>query len=127
MCACFQKRTICFEIKRTICFGDYKNRIFFNYLYSHYFVSDVILIDGHSLYSKQGTSFDVRLILINGRKAKPKGVAPLKNEQLSEVVYDFDRLYSRVMNEQTIEKFEDDDFIKLLSSKVRMLKIKYST
>ena len=38
-----------------------KNRIFFNYLYSRYHVADVINIDGHKLYSRQGTSFDVRL------------------------------------------------------------------
>ena len=45
-----------------------KQRIFFNYLYSRYTVCDVINIDGHNLYSRQGASFDVRLILVNGRK-----------------------------------------------------------
>ena len=52
-----------------------KNRIFFNYLYSRYNVKDVINIDGHKLYSRQGTSFDVRLILIDCRKIKPTGAA----------------------------------------------------
>jgi hypothetical protein len=54
-----------------------KNRIFFNYLYSRYNVADVINIDGGKLYSRQGTSFDVRLILINGRKKVPEGAAPV--------------------------------------------------
>lgn len=45
-----------------------KNRIFFVYLYKHYNVEDVINISGRDLYSRQGTSFNTRLILINGRK-----------------------------------------------------------
>lgn len=73
-----------------------KNRLFFNYLYSHYNVVDVILIDGHKLYSRQGTSFDVRLILIDGRKETPFGAAPLRTDIASEVVADFDTLWSRI-------------------------------
>ncbi|MCX6296026.1 MAG: hypothetical protein NTX97_08165, partial [Bacteroidetes bacterium] len=53
-----------------------KNRIFFNYLYSHYNVLEVINIDGHKLYSRQGTAFNVRLILIDGRKENISGNAP---------------------------------------------------
>lgn len=73
-----------------------KNRIFFNYLYSRYNVLYVINIDGHKLYSRQGTSFDVRLILINGRKSKPSGAAPLKKAE-DEVVDSFEGLFERVM------------------------------
>lgn len=83
-----------------------KNRIFFNYLYSRYYVRDVINVDGHKLYSRQGTSFDVRLILIAGRKPKPDGAAPLRND--SDVVVDsFEGLFERVMNvreERTMKK-----------------------
>ena len=73
-----------------------KNRIFFNYLHKHYHVLDTILIDGHALYSRQGTSFNVRLILIDGRKEVPEGVAPLKSDK-DVVVNSFDELYNRVM------------------------------
>jgi len=73
-----------------------KNRLFFNYLYSHYNVEDVILIDGHKLYSRQGTSFNTRLILINGRKQKIEGFSPLKNSLISEIVSDFEKLWKRV-------------------------------
>lgn len=73
-----------------------KNRIFFNYLYSHSYVADVINIDGHKLYSRQGTSFDVRLILIDGRKRQPSGAAPLKSSITGQTVFDFDTLYQRV-------------------------------
>jgi hypothetical protein len=75
-----------------------KNRIFFNYLYHHYYVADVIPVDGHKLCSRQGTAFDTRLILIAGRKANPAEAAPLKGDGLEhEVVDTFGALYDRVM------------------------------
>lgn len=73
-----------------------KNRIFLNYLYHHYHVEDIILVDGKKLYSRQGTAFNTRLILINGRKAKPEGAAPLKSSLLSEIVTDYGRFFERV-------------------------------
>ena len=81
-----------------------KNRLFFNYLYSHYYVEDVISIDGHKLYSRQGTAFNTRLILIDGRKKQVEGFAPLKNNELATVVKDFDDLWIRVFG---LEKTND--------------------
>ncbi|MBI3133627.1 MAG: strawberry notch family protein [Bacteroidetes bacterium] len=78
-----------------------KNRIFFNYLYSHYNVLDVIAIDGASLYSRQGTSFDTRLILIDSRKVIPYGAAPLRTDEAAHVVRSFDELYNRIMADET--------------------------
>jgi hypothetical protein len=75
-----------------------KNRIFFNYLYSRYNVMDVININGAKLYSRQGTSFDVRLILINGRKASPSGAAPIYQAERDYEVKTFDELFERVMD-----------------------------
>lgn len=72
-----------------------KNRIFLSYLYKHYNVEDVILIDGHALYSKMGTAFNTRIILINGRKEKPSGFAPLKNDKLATVIDNTDDLFKR--------------------------------
>ncbi|MDQ3110515.1 MAG: strawberry notch family protein [Bacteroidota bacterium] len=72
------------------------NRIFLNYLYHHYDVLDVINIDGHKLYSRQGTAFDVRMILIDGRKAEPKGNAPLYDKKQEAPIKDFDSLFRRV-------------------------------
>jgi len=72
-----------------------KNRDFFMWLYHNYNVMDVINIDGHKLYSRQGVAVDVRLILINGRKIKPEGFPPLK--RVTDVTVDtFDELYNRV-------------------------------
>ena len=81
-----------------------KNRIFFNYLYHHYFVEDVIQIDGNRLYTRQGTGFPVRLILINGRKEKADGVAPVKSTENSKVVKSFTELFERVMSVTDIEE-----------------------
>ncbi|GGA89899.1 JAB domain-containing protein [Puia dinghuensis] len=73
-----------------------RNRIFFNYLYSRYYVQDVINIDGQKLFARQGTAFDTRLILIDGRKKIPSGNAPVRNAQLDSVVDSFDTLFTRV-------------------------------
>jgi predicted RNA methylase len=81
-----------------------KNRFFFNYLFSRYKVVDIIPIDGNKLYSRQGTSFDTRLILIEGRKSKPSAAAPLRNEERDKVVDSFEELFERVMRVTTPRK-----------------------
>jgi predicted RNA methylase len=80
-----------------------KNRIFFVYLYRNYNVVDVINISGRYLYSRQGTSFNVRLILINGRKQIPSGFPPLIEKPMPPdetnsptPVTDFNTLWNRV-------------------------------
>lgn len=93
-----------------------KNRIFLSYLYKHYNVEDIILIDGNALYSKMGTAFDTRIILINGRKKKPEGFAPLKNDELANVVTSHNELFERFSKhfktesiskiEKNVKKFE---------------------
>ena len=71
-----------------------KNRWFFNYLHKHYNVADVIQMSG-DLYRKMGTSFPTRLILIDGRKAKPQGFHPGRTER-DTVVETFPKLFERV-------------------------------
>lgn len=74
-----------------------KDRAFLNYLYAHYNVVDVINMDGKSLYTKQGTGFPVRMILINGRKEyEPKSFAPVQSKARAEQVKSYDELYKRV-------------------------------
>lgn len=75
-----------------------KNRIFFNYLYSRYNVNDVININGKKLFSRQGTSFNIRLILIDGRKKSPVGAAPVYDPEKDYEVKTFDDLFERVMD-----------------------------
>lgn len=74
-----------------------RNRIFLNYLYAHYQVDDVINISGKALYSRQGTAFDVRIILIAGRKAMPQGAAPLFNSATDIEIDSFEDLFQRIM------------------------------
>ncbi len=74
-----------------------KNRVFLSYLYSHYNVEDVINVNG-DLYARQGTGFDIRLILINGRKKVIGGFAPLRDNAKPEVVNTFDELYDRIFS-----------------------------
>ncbi len=73
------------------------HRVFLNYLCSRYHVLDIIPIDGHKLYSRQGTAFDTRLILINGRKQTVEGAAPLRDELKDRPVKEFTTLFNRVM------------------------------
>lgn len=78
-----------------------RDRIYFNYLFNKYNVEDVVDIAGE-IYRKQGASFPIRLILINGRKAKSEGVAPTK-EWFGEKVSDFNGIRDRV------QKFISDE------------------
>lgn len=73
-----------------------KNRIYLNCLYHHFNVLDVININGHKLYSRQGTAFDVRLILIAGRKAVPAGAAPVFDKYHDIEAKTFEQLFERV-------------------------------
>jgi hypothetical protein len=73
-----------------------KNRIFFNYLYSRYNVEEVLLLNGKKLYARQGTAFNVRLLLINGRKISQGGVAPVKNPKRDVPINSFEELWDRV-------------------------------
>jgi hypothetical protein len=94
-----------------------RNRIFFNYLYSRYFVDDVINIDGHKLYSRQGTAFNTRLILISGRKPSPSGAAPLFNPLTDKVIFTFDDLFERVIGTDKHESSLVGLFVKLFYQK----------
>lgn len=78
-----------------------KDAAFFGYLYSHYNVADVININGKSLYSRNGTGYDVRMILIDGRKTGEfkRVYPPVKSKARAEQVTTFDELYKRVQDD----------------------------
>ncbi len=71
------------------------DRYFFNYLYHHYHVANIINVNGE-LYSRQGTQFDVRIILIDGRKKTPEGYAPLRDNANETIAQTWEQLWSRV-------------------------------
>lgn len=72
-----------------------KNRILFNYLYRHYNVEDTVQLDGRQLYTRMGTGFNVRVILINGRKKVPSGNAPMRDAKRDAVINGFEQLWQR--------------------------------
>lgn len=73
-----------------------KNRILFNYLYRHYHVEDVLQLDGRQLYTRQGTGFNVRVILVNGRKQTPSGNAPMMDKERDKTINSFEQLWQRI-------------------------------
>lgn len=77
-----------------------KDMRLFAYLYSHYNVVDVINLNG-DMYKRNGTKYDVRIILINGRKKSPfKLIAPpVKSKARAEQVNSFEELYNRIQND----------------------------
>ncbi len=84
-----------------------KNRLFFNYLYHHYHVAAVIQLNGKQLYTRQGTGFNTRLILISGRKEKPGGAAPGYDQQKDTVTNSFDALFQRVREAMQPALYQD--------------------
>ncbi len=81
-----------------------KYRPFFNWLYRHYKVEDIINMNSYKLYNKQGAVAKTMLILINGRKPNPSGVSPRKKDQpsLEDVVERFEDLWDRIRSHLSI-------------------------
>lgn len=77
-----------------------KDMRLFAYLYSHYNVVDVINLNG-DMYKRNGTKYDVRIILINGRKKGPFNLIapPVKSKARAEQVNSFEELYNRIQND----------------------------
>jgi hypothetical protein len=75
-----------------------KYRPFFNWLFRHYKVDDVINMNSFKLYNKQGAIERTMLILIGGRNPIPKGVAPQQHQApyLYDMVNDFPELWYRI-------------------------------
>ncbi|MDN5201175.1 N-6 DNA methylase [Fulvivirgaceae bacterium BMA10] len=73
-------------------------RPFFNWLFRHYHVNDVINMNSFKLYNKQGAVERTMLVLISGRKKKPKGASPTQKEaaHFQDIVNSFRELWERV-------------------------------
>ena len=94
-----------------------KYRPFFNWLFRHFYVDDVINLNSYKLYNKQGAVEKTMLILIGGRKNEPVGVAPTKRDkpQFEEVIDSFSSLWERV---EPFVDCEIDNVIKQLEIEV---------
>jgi hypothetical protein len=102
-----------------------KHRPFFNWLFRNYCVADIINIDSKKLYHRQGTSFPLQMILIQGRKEVPHGSAPYKNLDNAEweaVVSDTDTLWNRVERAMQRSIHQQDDLTMRLRRMAEMAK-----
>lgn len=77
-----------------------KDMRLFMYLYTHYNVVDVINLDG-DMYKRSGTKYNVRIILINGRKPDTTKIVapPVKSKARAEQVKSFEELYNRIQDD----------------------------
>ncbi|WP_027395057.1 Eco57I restriction-modification methylase domain-containing protein [Aquimarina latercula] len=84
-----------------------KYKPFFNWLYRHYKVDDIINMNSYKLYNKQGAVAKTMLILINGRKSTPEGVAPTKKENpaIEQMVNSFPELWERINSHIKTEEY----------------------
>lgn len=103
------------------------HRLFFNWLFHHYHVLDVININSEKLYHRQGTVYPLRLILIAGRKTEPEGFAPVKSSPMGELIMktanDYEELYQRIMsakNKADKPILSRSDIIRLESFKLKI-------
>ena len=82
---------------KKVLFGQWK--VFLGWLYAAYNVEDLIYIGGDYIYRKQGTTYPVVLILINGRRKKfsteykPDYVF---NPEKNRIVTTYEQLFARV-------------------------------
>lgn len=112
---------------KQVLFGQWKT--FLGYLYAQYNVVDVIYIDGDHIYQKQGTTYPIVVILIDGRHEydesnKPRYVFdPYQDTILTTFDQLFDRLYPFI---ETKQDNSDDKSkkAKALMLKMKMIKIK---
>ena len=83
-----------------------KDAAFFGYLYSRYNVVDVINVSGKKLYSRNGTGYDVRIILIDGRKPGEfkRVYPPVRDKARAGQVTTFDELYKRIQDDIRIQQ-----------------------
>ncbi|MBO4372755.1 MAG: hypothetical protein J5826_07485 [Bacteroidales bacterium] len=114
--------------EKQVLFGQWKT--FLGYLYAQYNVVDVIYIDGDHIYQKQGTTYPIVVILIDGRhdydeSNKPRYVFdPLQDTILTTFDQLFDRLYPFIEQKKDGNDETNRKRAKALMLKMKMIKIK---
>lgn len=100
-------------------------RPFFNWLYRHYYVMDIININSRVMYRKQGTAYPVRLILVAGRKLAPTGHSPTQQEdpKIFKEANTWEALLERVETAKEKAKIKPVTRSEELAEVVEMLKV----
>lgn len=83
--------------EKQVLFGQWKT--FLGYLYAQYNVVDVIYINGDNIYRKQGTTYPIVAILVDGRHEYNESVKPnyVFDSERDVIIDTFDQLFERVM------------------------------
>ena len=104
-------------------FGEYA--IFIAYLHRQYNIVDILYISG-DLYAKQGTTYPIIMILIDGRKkwdSRPECVwrkyDPEKDKEIMSFTEYFNRIYPHIEEQQTQATSEEDKERKLRLAKAK--------
>lgn len=109
--------------EKQVLFGKWK--IFLGYLYAQYNVEDVIYINGDNIYRKQGTTYPIVAILINGRHKYDESIKPnyVFDPSRDTIIDTFDQLFERMMKHFTTdEKTEDKKYrLRLAKAKAKAL------
>ena len=115
--------------EKKVLFGQWKT--FLGYLYAQYNVVDVVYIDGDHIYQKQGTSYPIVVILIDGRHDYDEANKPryVFDPNQDTIINTFDQLFDRI-NPFLEAKAQDEDserkrkLLILAQAKIRIAKAK---
>ena len=103
--------------EKQVLFGQWKT--FLGYLYAQYNVVDVIYINGDNIYRKQGTTYPIVAILVDGRHEYNESVKPnyVFDSERDVIIDTFDQLFERIMPHLDPNRHDEAPAISLLKAK----------
>ena len=103
--------------EKQVLFGQWKT--FLGYLYAQYNVVDVIYINGDNIYRKQGTTYPIVAILVDGRHEYNESVKPnyVFDSERDVIIDTFDQLLERIMPHLDPNRHDEAPAISLLKAK----------
>ena len=103
--------------EKQVLFGQWKT--FLGYLYAQYNVADVIYINGENIYRKQGTTYPIVAILVDGRHEYDESVKPnyVFDSERDVIIDTFDQLLERIMPHLDPNRHDEAPAISLLKAK----------
>ncbi|MBR3946646.1 MAG: hypothetical protein IKJ56_06030 [Bacteroidales bacterium] len=103
--------------EKQVLFGQWKT--FLGYLYAQYNVADVIYINGENIYRKQGTTYPIVAILVDGRHEYDESVKPnyVFDSERDVIIDTFDQLLERIMPHLDPHRHDEAPAISLLKAK----------
>lgn len=103
--------------EKQVLFGQWKT--FLGYLYAQYNVADVIYINGENIYRKQGTTYPIVAILVDGRHEYDESVKPnyVFDSERDVIIDTFDQLLERIMPHLDPHRQDETPAISLLKAK----------